>query len=187
MPREIDNYRETKFAGRNARLFREWEMIDQRCENDEQVKYIIRKRNDVGLPIVYDIYLTGIKSVIGVEEPDEQGLQRPIFGNEHILRITLPNNYPASDGCPEFKFTTDVWHPNIRYFGDYRGLVDIGCGGSHNLLVDYIDRLIKYLKYEDYWAQMEFPYPQDWEVAQWILKQAEPQGWIPFKQEENNV
>ena len=185
MSKEIDKHREIKYEGRNARLFKEWEMIDQRCENDEKLIYFICRKNDVGLPVAYDIFFN-IKSIIGVEEPDAQGLQKPVFGDKHIMRITLPDNYPAIDECPELKFMTDVWHPQIRYFGDFKGLIDINCEGPHQHLVLFIDRVIDYLKYIDYWAKNDYPYPQDWEVAQWVLKQAEPQGWLNFNKENRN-
>ena len=187
MQREIDSYREKNFTGKEARLFKEWELIDQRCENDERVKYIIRKRNVEGLPMAYDI-IFNIKSIIGVEEPDAQGLQRPIFGNKHIMRITLPNNYPEIDGCPKFNFISDVWHPNVRYHGEYKGrissLLGLNMENITNYLVDYIDVIISWLTYEMYLAKNEWPYPLDYEVARWIIEQAEPQGWIPFEQEE---
>jgi len=182
--REIDNFKGKSYSGKDARLFKEWEMIDRRYENDTQGSYIIRKRNGLGLPIVYDIVFN-VKSIVGVQPADEQGLQMPIFGYEHVMRITLPNNYPSADGQPEFSFTTQIWHPNVRHFGDFRGRVCLNTGdsGVHTHLVDYIDRVIDYLTYSDYHAKNEYPYPEDLDVAEWVLKQAEPQGWVFFKQQ----
>ena len=185
MEREIDKFKEKTYSGKDARLFKEWELIDRRYENDEQGSYIIRKRNGLGLPIVYDIVFN-VRSIIGVKPADENGLQTPVFGDEHIMRITLPNNYPSSDGQPEFSFTSNVWHPNIRFFGDFKGRVCLNTGdsGVHTHLVDYIDRVIDYLTYDDYHARNEYPYPEDLDVAEWVLKQGEPQGWVHFKQKE---
>lgn len=184
MPREIDNYKGMNYSGKDTRLFKEWEMIDQRYRDDKQCEYIIRRRNGAGLPIVFDI-IFNIKTIIGVESADEQGLQKPIFGKEHKMRITLPNNYPAADGQPDFMFTTNVWHPNIQYYGDFKGHVCLNTHdhGVHTHLVNYIDRVIGYLTYEDYHAKNEYPYPQDLEVAEWVLNQAETQGWLPFEQD----
>jgi len=183
MEREIDSYKDKNFVGKDARLFKEWEMIDKRYFNDEQSEYIIRKRNGLGLPIVYDIVFN-IKSIIGVEEPDEQGLKKPIFGKGHIMRISLPNNYPGADGQPEFMFTTPVWHPNIRFFGDFKGRVCLNTSdhGAQTRLVDYIDRVTKYLTYEDYHAKNEYPYPEDLDVSEWVITQGEPNKWVYFEQ-----
>ena len=185
MQKEIDKYLEVNYTGKDARLLHEWELIDQRFAYDNQVNYIIRKRNGVELPIVYDIFFN-IKTIIGVEEPDEKGLKKPVFGKEHIMRITLPNNYPGADGDPVFMFTTEVWHPNIRYFGEFKGRVCLNTrdSGTQTHLVQYIDRVINYLMYEDYHAQNEYPYPEDLDVAEWVLNQGEPQGWLQFEQDE---
>jgi len=183
MPTEIDTHKNKNYKGRNARLLKEWDLIDKRFSNNKQIKYVVSKTNEVNLPIAYDI-IFNMKSIIGVEEPDAQGLQKPVFGHEHIMRITLPNNYPAADGSPEFKFLTDIWHPNIRYFGSFRGRVclNISGYGVYTPLVDYIDRVAGYLTYELYHAKYEAPYPEDLDVAEWVITQAEPQNWIPFKQ-----
>jgi len=183
MEREIEKLKGTNFSGKDARLFKEWEMIDRRYFNDRQGSYIIRKRNGAGLPVVFDIVLN-VKTITGVKQDDGSEMKKPLFGHEHIMRISLPNNYPAADGQPEFKFTTDVWHPNIRYFGDFKGRVCLNTGdsGVHTHLVDYIDRVIDYLTYSDYHAKNEYPYPEDLDVAEWVIKQGEPNGWISFKQ-----
>jgi hypothetical protein len=105
-----------------------------------------------------------------------------VFGNEHVMRITLPNKYPSADGKPDFKFTTDIWHPNVRFFGDFKGHVCLNLpdSGVTTSLVEYIDRVEKYLTYEDYFALNEYPYPEDNIVAEWVLQQAEPNHWLNF-------
>ena len=178
--REIESYRSKNFSGKDARLFKEWDLIDKRYEDS----YIIRKRNGLGLPVVFDI-IFNVKTIIGVKQEEGSKLQKPVFGREHVMRITLPNNYPSADGQPEFMFTTDVWHPNIRYYGDFKGRVCLNTGdsGVHTHLVDYIDRVTDYLKYADYHARNEYPYPEDLDVAEWVIKQGEPQGWVEFEQD----
>ena len=186
--REVDQYKDKHYIGRNARLLNEWIAIDERYMHHPEVSYIIRKRNAEGLPVVYEI-IFNIKSFCGVSEPDEQGLQHPLFHDEFVMRINIPNNYPSIDSKLEFKFLTKTltgieiahpWHPNIRYFGDFAGLVCLNTNacGSYTDLAFYINRVISYLKYEKYHALNTPPYPQDNKVAEWVLEQGEPQHWI---------
>ena len=186
--REVDQYKDKHYIGRNARLLNEWIAIDERYMHHPEVSYIIRKRNAEGLPVVYEI-IFNIKSFCGVSEPDEQGLQHPLLHDEFVMRINIPNNYPSIDSKLEFKFLTKThtgieiahpWHPNIRYFGDFAGLVCLNTNacGSYTDLAFYINRVISYLKYEKYHALNTPPYPQDNKVAEWVLEQGEPQHWI---------
>lgn len=183
--KELEEYRNKVSAGRETRLFNEWEGIDNYIENNRNISYIIRKRNPTGIPLVYDI-IFDVTSIVGVNEPDEAGLQKPFFGESHVLRISIPNNYPSIDGgYPDFKFSTDVWHPNIRFFGDFKGRVCLNFedSGTFTMLSEYIDKINDYLHYQDYHALNEYPYPEDQIVAQWVLEQAEPQGWLDFYKE----
>lgn len=186
MSKDIENLRVQKFKGKDGRLFNEWDMIDQRFEygKDSQVEYYIKKTNGNGLPIVYEIVFN-IKSIIGVREPDANGLQPPIFGKEHVLRITLPNDYPTKS--PEFRFISPVWHPNVQFFGEdeIKGLCCLTFEeqGKDVSLRHYIDWLIDYLTYTDYMAENKPPYPQDLTVAKWVIEQAEPNDWLNFKQD----
>jgi Ubiquitin-protein ligase len=182
---EIDGYRSKVSSGREIRLLKEWESLDLYLQYNKEISYIIRKRNPIGIPLVYDI-IFNIKSITGVEDADERGLQEPIFNDRHILRISIPNNYPSVDGgYPDFKFTTDIWHPNIRFFGDFKGRVCLNFedSGTFTALSEYIDKVADYLRYSDYHALNEYPYPEDQIVAQWVLEQAEPQGWLNFHEE----
>jgi hypothetical protein len=116
-----------------------------------------------------------------VEEPDGQGLQKPVFGDKHTLRITLPNNYPSADGgYPEFTFITDVWHPNVRYYGDFKGHVCLNFenSGASTPLAEFIAKIASYLRYDEYHALDVEPFPEDHTVAIWVREQAEPNEWI---------
>ena len=182
--REIESFRGKARTGREVRIFNEWKKLDDCYANNSEISFIIRKRNPNGIPLAYDV-IYAIPSITGVEPPDEKGLQKPVFGNRHVLRITLPNNYPSVEGGhPDFKFTTGIWHPNIRYFGDdfIKGKVCLNFedSGVETSLVDYIERIADYLRYVDYHAKNEYPYPEDQNVAEWVLEQAEPQGWLNF-------
>ena len=179
---EIDFYKDKVTPGRDTRLYNEWKMMDAAYSSDDAISYGITKRNPSGMPVAYTITFR-IKSITGVEEPDAQGLQRPVFGDKHILQITIPNNYPSADGgYPDFKFTTDVWHPNIRYFGEFKGHVCLNfeMSGTSTPLAEYISRIAAYLRYDDYHALDEEPFPEDQTVAQWVRAQAEPNKWTIF-------
>jgi hypothetical protein len=41
-----------------------------------------------------------------------------------------------------------------------------------------VKRVASYLTYERYHAVAEPPYPEDLQVAAWVIRQAEPNGWI---------
>jgi hypothetical protein len=96
----------------------------------------------------------------------------------------LPNNYPAADGNPIFTFRTDVWHPNIRYSGNFKGHVcltikEMGVMASLKTLVIRVER---YLKYQLFHAENVYPYPEDQYVAEWVREEALPNRWTEFSQ-----
>ena len=177
---EIQKLKNALKPGRDTRLLNEWERIDEACSESDIVSYAVHKFNASGLPVIYDITFN-IKSITGVEKADSMGLERPVFGDKHILRISIPNNYPANDGgFPEFKFITDVWHPNVRYFGDFKGRVCLNLNdcGTSVYLTEHIATIAGYLRYTEYHARDEHPFPEDQTVAKWVLEQAEPLGWL---------
>jgi len=176
----VDFYKDNVKPGRETRLFNEWKMIDAEFASNSEICYSITKRNPTGIPLAYEITFH-IKSFIGVEEADKQGLQKPVFDNKHILHITIPNNYPSADGgYPGFKFVTDVWHPNVRFFGQFKGHVCLNFdhSGTSTPLAEFINKVAAYLRYDEYHALDEAPFPEDLTVAQWVREQAEPQEWI---------
>lgn len=136
----------------------------------------------MGLPTEYEIWYRckSIVGVIGDTVPRE-----PKFGYLHKMSIVLPNNYPSADGNPIFTFRTDVWHPNIRYSGSFKGHVcltikEMGVLAS---LKDLVLRVERYLKYQMYHAQNTYPYPEDQNVAEWVREEGEPNNWVRFNQE----
>ncbi|MGN0233670.1 MAG: ubiquitin-conjugating enzyme E2 [Bacteroidaceae bacterium] len=136
----------------------------------------------MGLPTEYEVWYR-CKSIVGVKDT---GVPRePIFGYLHKMSIILPNNYPAADGNPLFTFKTDIWHPNIRHSGSFKGKVcltikEMGVLAS---LKDLVVRVEQYLKYQLYHAQNTYPYPEDQNVAEWVREEAEPNGWTRFGQD----
>lgn len=140
----------------------------------------------MGLPTEYEVWYR-VKSIVGVE--DTPVPRKPIFGDLHKMSIVLPNNYPSADGNPIFTFRTDVWHPNIRYSGSFKGHVcltikEMGVMAS---LKDLVLRVERYLKYQMYHAKNTYPYPEDQNVAEWVREEGEPNGWVHFSQEDSTV
>lgn len=187
----IKNFDEKELSGRDARLLQEWKELDAVCTKRRasspdirkpSLSYIIRRKNATGLPTEYEIWYR-VKSIIGVE--DTEPPRKPIFGNLHKMSVVLPNNYPSADGNPVFTFITDIWHPNIRYSGSFKGHVcltikEMGVLAS---IKDLVLRVERYLKYQMYHAQNTYPYPEDQSVAEWVREEGEPNGWVKFSQD----
>jgi len=189
----INNFNLKELKGRDARLFQEWKELDSLCIKRKQqspnpfkpsLSYIIRRKNAVGLPTEFEIWYR-CKSIVGVEETEPP--RKPIFGDLHKMSVVLPNNYPSADGNPVFTFITDIWHPNIRHSGSFKGHVcltikEMGVLAS---IKDLVLRVERYLKYQMYHAQNTYPYPEDQGVAEWVREEGEPNGWVKFAQDKN--
>ena len=192
MNEAINKFNQKELSGRDARLWKEWKDLDNLCEKRRlssdnprhpSISYIIRRKNVMGLPTEYEIWYR-MKSIVGVE--DTPVPRKPKFGYLHKMSIVLPNNYPSADGNPIFTFRTDVWHPNIRYSGSFKGHVcltikEMGVMAS---IKDLVLRVERYLKYQMYHAQNSYPYPEDQNVAEWVREEGEPNGWVKFAQEK---
>ena len=187
----INNFNQKELSARDSRLWQEWKELDTLClkrkatspnPRNPSISYIIRRKNVMGLPTEYEIWYR-VKSIIGVEEGSVP--REPIFGYLHKMSIVLPNNYPSADGNPIFTFRTDIWHPNIRYSGSFKGHVcltikEMGVLAS---LKDLVLRVERYLKYQLYHAENTYPYPEDQNVAEWVREEGEPNGWVHFAQD----
>lgn len=186
----VNKFSQKELSGRDARLWKEWKDLDSLCakrkaaaENPRKpsLSYIIRRKNVMGIPTEYEIWYR-VKSIVGVK--DGPIPREPIFGYLHKMSIVLPNNYPSADGNPIFTFRSDIWHPNIRYSGSFKGHVcltikEMGVLAS---LKDLVLRVERYLKYQLYHAQNTYPYPEDQNVAEWVREEGEPNGWTRFGQ-----
>lgn len=191
---KFDDFTRMNLNNQGKRLLREWMEIDKLCRNNKRIAYIVRRKNFLGLPVAYEI-LYNIKSIVGVEPPQQmqvtidgtttvKELRKPIYGSMHKMRIQLPNNFPSALGNPQLFFITDIWHPNIRNAGKYKGRV---CANEKDLgistnLVTRILRVGQYLQYQLYHAVDEYPYPEDNKVAEWVREEAEPMGWISMQE-----
>ena len=188
----IQKFEGVELNGRDARLLKEWKELDALCAKRKResanpfkpsLSYIIRRKTVPGLPTEFEIWYR-CKSIVGVE--GEEPPRKPIFGNLHKMSVVLPNNYPSADGNPVFTFLTDIWHPNIRYSGSFKGHVcltikEMGVLAS---IKDLVLRVERYLKYQMYQAQNTYPYPEDQAVAEWVREEGEPNGWVKFAQDK---
>ena len=184
---EIEEYKKKRFVGRNGRLLEEWETIANRFQDNEEIGVTIRERNGDGLPVVYEVVYK-IRSFCGIKRNDQNELEEPLFADEFVMRISIGNNYPSCDGNLDIRFLAKdmfgnniphPFHPNILYFGD-AGKVCVRelAQGTYTDLAVYIDKVARYLRYEQYHALSQPPYPIDEKVAAWVIDQGEPQGWI---------
>jgi len=186
----IKRFNLKELSGRDSRLLIEWQGLDDLCSRRKaqssdplrpSISYIIRRKNFLGLPTEYEIWYR-CRSIIGVA--DGRTPREPIFGNLHKMSIILPSEYPGADGNPIFKFRSDIWHPNIRSSGSFKGRVcltikEMGVMASLSTLVLRVEQ---YLKYQLYHAKNTYPYPEDQNVAEWVREEGEPNGWTRFGQ-----
>ncbi len=178
--------------GRNRRLWHEWHQLEERLQSRSDIRCSVAATNVRQLPTAYlvDYYTDSICGVTHVDQLDDFTLTHaPLFAGHFVMRIDLPDQYPCVDAPPSFRFlTTDSsgrsvphpWHPNIRYFGDMAGRVCINMADTYTDLVWGVERVGQYLRYDIYHAVSEPPYPEDLKVAAWVLREAEPNGWLAF-------
>ncbi len=123
-------------------------------------------------PVVYKIVYK-INSIIGIDEN-----KSPKYGGEHELKLRLPTNFPEQPA--ECTMVSEVWHPNIRFYGAFKGAICTNHKGFGSLF--YLDELIirigEFIQYKRYLAEDRPPYPEDRKVARWVKSFGEPQGII---------
>jgi hypothetical protein len=191
---KFDQFQTTVISGQSKRLLYEWMEIDKLCQYNKRITYIVRRKNAEGLPVEYEI-IYHVRSIVGVGEPEKaefmfegklvtKDVRKPIYGDEHRLRISLPNNFPSARGNPQLNFISDLWHPNVRSSGQFKGRV---CSNEKDLgittnLATRILRVGQYLQFQIYHAQDTYPYPEDTGVAEWVREEAEPMGWINMQE-----
>lgn len=193
---KFDEFKNRPLSGQGKRLFKEWVELDALTLNNKHISYIVRRKNAENLPVEYEI-IYKIRSFIGVGEPYEADIhlkekiikktvRPPIYGDEHKMRISLPNNYPSALGNPQLNFITDIWHPNVRFVGKFKGRV---CSNEKELgiatsIATRVVRIGQYLQFKLYHAEDTYPYPEDTTVAEWVREEAEPMGWVSL---QNNI
>ena len=168
-------------SGRNRRLLHEWQRIEQELAAHPEIQWQVNRTNAEGLPTGYLIDYH-IRSFCGVDEKEQ-----PVWADSFRMQIELPDSFPCVDGAPIYRFQTEdengqpiphPWHPNIRYYGPFAGRVCLNTVDTYMDIIWAIKRVASYLRYERYHALSEPPYPEDLQVAAWVIRKAEPKGWI---------
>jgi len=177
-------------TGRNRRLWHEWQTLQEALASRQDIRCTVLRTNVDGLPVRYliDYHIRSLNGVTDVEHLGAPGVSNmPLYAEHFRMLIDLPDNYPCIDGAPVFRFLTEdeqgkpiphPWHPNIRYSGPMAGRVCINMPDTYTDLLWGVRRVASYLRYECYHAVNEPPYPEDQQVAAWVIRQAEPNGWI---------
>lgn len=192
---QSDSYIPERLSGRDRRLLYEWRTLEQRFGTRRDIDVSVSRTNAAGLPVRYlvDYHLHSICGVENVERLGERDVENPpVFADGFRMEIDLPANYPCIDGVPVFRFLSadqdgrplpHPWHPNIRYFGDMAGRVCLNMDDTYTDLAWGVDRIAGYLRYDLYHAVSEPPFPEDLQVAAWVIRQGEPKEWIYFDQD----
>lgn len=155
---------------RDKRLATEHLLLHDFCSKTDKISYEVDGKR---MPPEKYLIHYHLKSIVGVE-PETQA---PIYGDHHIVEISLPKAFPIEGARIYAK--TDLWHPNIKWSGRYKGRV---CGNLDSFgkmyTMDLLVRRIGHiLQYKNYHADKEIsPYPEDFEVADWVIEIGEPQG-----------
>ena len=186
-------------TGRDRRLRCEWHKLEERLAGRNDIVCQPTAYNAAGLPVRYLVEYH-IHSICGVEHPEHLGnhdcSNPPLFANRFLMQIVIPENYPSVEAPPVFHFLTKdengneiphPWHPNIRFFGTFAGRVCINMADTYTDLAWGVERVATYLRYECYHAISEPPYPEDLQVAAWVIRQGEPNEWVYFTQNQQNT
>ena len=129
---------------------------------------VARTRGSLKIPEVYHIHYN-VNSIVGIDSN-----QDPIYGDHHVVQISLPQKYPLEP--PKIYMLSDAWHPNIKSEGKFKGRI---CGNTRDFgkgydLYQLVLRIGEILQYQNYHAIHTPPYPEDANVAEWIVNYAEP-------------
>ena len=166
---------------RNHRLFQQRRELLRWAKEHESLSELMSKvikwevketATLLQIPVVYHVHYH-IRSIVGIDEA-----QKPVYGNHHICEITIPPTYPLQP-CKIY-FVTDVWHPNVKSEGKFKGKI---CGNTTNFgrsydLYQLVLRIGEILQYKNYHAAHTPPFPEDARVAKWVTDFAEPMGIV---------
>lgn len=181
-------------TGKDRRLEYEYTTLMERFGSRGDVGITVTGRNRAGMPVNYSVEyrIRSICSVLDVGSlgcPDVEN--PPVFADRFRMSIDIPHDYPCIDSQPSYRFLTKdeqgnpiphPWHPNIRWFGAFAGRVCVNMPDTYTDIAWCVDRIASYLRYERYHALNEVPYPEDQQVAAWVIRQGEPRGWINFNE-----
>ncbi len=167
-----------RLSPRYKRLANDHIKLDETCGRSNKITYEILHRLGSQPPEKYRI-IYKVKSIVGIHDRTKM----PIYGNEHRVNIELPEGYPGPTGDPICYMDSEIWHPNIRWSGKYKGRICItakALGAWHSLDMLVI-RIGEMLQWKNYLAENIEPYPEDEHVAQWVREVAEPKGIVNLK------
>jgi len=99
----------------------------------------------------------------------------PVPSNFHQVQMYLGREFPTHE--PHLKWLTQIWHPNIQHEEPHQVC-------TNNLqnwfpakpLVDLVVAMGEMVQYKWYLAEWKPPYPLDREVADWVIRYAQPKG-----------
>lgn len=133
---------------------------------------VVNTRGALKIPCEYHFHFR-IKSIVGIKED-----KSPIFGYHHIAKVTFPPKYPIEP--PELYMQSDLWHPNIKSEGKYKGRI---CGNTKGFGLGYdlyllVIRIGEILQFKQYHAENTPPFPEDIKSARWVMEYAEPAGIV---------
>lgn len=166
---------------RNHRLFQQRRELLRWAKEHESlselrskvIKWEVKETATVlQIPVVYHVHYY-LKSIVGIDVA-----QMPVYGDHHICEITIPPTYPLQP-CKIY-FITDVWHPNVKFEGKFKGKI---CGNTTNFgrsydLYQLVLRIAEILQYKNYHAIHTPPFPEDAMVAKWVTEFGEPKGIV---------
>lgn len=123
-------------------------------------------------PVEYRI-IYKVRSYKGIQEDES-----PVEGERFEMSLRLPANYPEQPA--ECRMISDVWHPNIRFDGPFKGQICTNHSGFGSLfkLDELIIRIGEFLQYKRYLAEEVKPFPEDARVARWVREYAEPKRLV---------
>lgn len=129
-------------------------------------------RGALKIPCEYKFHFY-IKSIVGTNDD-----QSPVYGNHHVAKVTFPPKYPIEP--PELYMQSDLWHPNIKSEGKYKGRI---CGNTKGFGLGYdlyllVIRIGEILQFKQYHAENTPPFPEDIKAARWVMEYAEPNGIV---------
>jgi len=158
---------------RLRRLEKEYRLLEEFCDQSDLIDFVPFKQKRGFPPERYHITYR-VKSIVGIDHN-----QVPIFGEKHVAEITIPPTFPLAKQ-PECKMITPVWHPNIKFDGEYAGRICINEGalGHWHTLDMLAERIGEMLQYKNYHAENTAPHPEDGRVALWVREFGEPRGVI---------
>ncbi len=163
----------TQLNPREKRLAKEHLAIEELCRNNTFIEYKVVEREELlkgSPPKIYQVQYQ-LKSIVNIDHH-----QNPIIGNRHTIEIRLPKHYPVE--AVSCYAVTDVWHPNIKWDGKYKGRI---CGNIKDFGKTYsldmlILRIAQILQFKNYLAENVPPYPEEEKAAKWVREYAEPLG-----------